>query len=301
METTFVKTKEFIGHSGQIFSIAFDGNFIYSSSADKFVTRWNFQTSQQDKFAIRFEISPYTISLISNYEKLAVGLENGDLHIFDLLNRKEVKFYQQHKSAVFSALENKSKSHFYSCDADGNLAVWNTSSLKLELFLPFNCGKIRRMTLNSDESKLFLACQDGFIRILETHFYNLIDEIYTHEGGVTALCLDPNNETIFLTGGKDAHLKVWNLTTKRCIKSIPAHNYVIYDILFLAYDKFVTISRDKSIKIWDKETFSVIQKIDSKSKGHKHSVNSIVKLNENSFVTASDDKTIKIFEQVSDN
>ena len=295
METTFVKTKEFIGHSGQIFSIAFDGNFIYSSSADKFVTRWNVITAEQDKLAIKFEKTPYSIALISKNEKLVVGLDNGDLHIFDLVYRKELKFYQQHKSAVFFALENKSKTHFYSCDNDGNLAVWNTNSLKLELFLPFNCVKIRRMTLNSDESKLFLACQDGFIRILETHFYNLIDEFYTHEGGVTALCLDPNNETILMTGGKDAHLKVWNLTTKRCIKSIPAHNYVLYDILFLAYDKFVTISRDKSIKIWDKETFSVIQKIDSKSKGHKHSVNSIVKLNENSFVTASDDKTIKCF------
>jgi WD40 repeat protein len=298
MEKAFVKTKEYIGHSGQIFSIDFFGDFIYSASADKFVTRWNLVTDEQDKFAIRFEKSPYSIALISNNDKLAVGLENGDLHIFDLSDRKELKFYQQHMSGVFYLLENKSKTHFYSCDADGNLAVWNTSSLKLELFLPFNCGKIRRMTLNSDESKLFLACQDGFIRILETHFYNLIDEIYTHEGGVTALCLDPNNETIFLTGGKDAHLKVWNLTTKRCIKSIPAHNYVIYDVLFLVYDKFVTISRDKSIKIWDKKTFSVIQKIDSKSKGHKHSVNSIVKLNETSFVTASDDKTIKCFSSI---
>jgi WD40 repeat protein len=298
METTFVKTKEFIGHSGQIFSIAYNDDFIYSASADKFVTLWNVITGEQDKLAIKFEKTPYSIALISKNEKLVVGLDNGDLHIFDLVYRKELKFYQQHKSAVFFALENKSKTHFYSCDNDGNLAVWNTNSLKLELFLPFNCGKIRRMTLNSDESKLFLACQDGFIRILETNFYNLIDEFYAHEGGVTALCLDPNNEIILLTGGKDAHLKVWNLTTKCCIKSIPAHNYVIYDILFLEYDKFVTISRDKSIKIWDNETLSVLQKIDSKSKGHKHSVNSIVKLNETSFVTASDDKTIKCFSSI---
>ena len=295
MEKTFVKTKEFIGHSGQIFSIAFDGHFIYSAAADKFVTRWNSVTEEQDKFAIRFERSPYSILLISNNEKLAVGLDNGDLHIFDLINRKEVKFYQQHKSGIFYLKENKSKKQFYSCDSDGNLAIWSSESLNLDVFLPFACGKIRRMLLNSDETKLYLACQDGFVRVLETDFYNLVDEFYAHEGGVTALCLDSNNETILFTGGKDAHLKVWNLTTKRCIKSIPAHNYVIYDILFLVYDKFVTISRDKSIKIWDKETFSVIQKIDSKSKGHKHSVNSIVKLNENSFVTASDDKTIKYF------
>lgn len=295
MEKTFVKSKEIIGHSGQIFSIAFDGNFIYSSSADRFVTRWDFKTGQQDKFAIRFEKSPYSISLISNNKKLAVGLENGDLHVFDLLERKEIKFYQQHKCGIFYLKENKYKNQFYSSDADGNLAVWNSDSLKLDVFLPFACGKIRRMTLNSDETKLFLACQDGFVRVLETDFYNLIEEFFAHAGGATSLRLDPENENHLFTGGKDAHLKIWNMNSKKCEKSIPAHNYAIYDILFLDKETFVTISRDKSIKIWDRESLSVLQKIDVKSKGHKHSVNSIVNLNESSFATASDDKTINYF------
>ncbi|MBM3186667.1 MAG: hypothetical protein FJZ67_10230 [Bacteroidetes bacterium] len=295
MERTFVKSKEIRGHSGQIFSIAFDGHFIYSSSADKFVTRWDFQTGKQDKFAIRFDKSPYSISLISNDEKLAVGLDNGDLHIFDLLERKEIKFYQQHKSGIFHLKENKSKNQFYSSDSDGNLAVWNSVSLKLEVFLPFACGKIRRMSLNSDESKLYLACQDGFVRVLETEFYNLIDEYFSHEGGVISINLHPENENQLFTGGKDAHLKIWNLNSKKCEKSIPAHNYAIYDILFLDKETFVTISRDKSIKIWDRKSLRVLQKIDAKSKGHIHSVNSIVKLDDSSFATASDDKTINCF------
>jgi WD40 repeat protein len=85
------------------------------------------------------------------------------------------------------------------------------------------------------------------------------------------------------------------LNSNQCEKSIPAHNYAIYDILFLNEKSFVTLSRDKSIKIWIKETLSVLQKIDAKSKGHKHSVNSIVKLDDSSFATASDDKTINYF------
>lgn len=295
MKRTFARSKEIIGHSGQIFAIAFDGSFIYSASSDKYVTRWDVVTGQQDKFAIRCDKSPYSISLISNDEKLVVGLENGDLHIFDLLERKEVRFYQQHKSAIFFLKENKSKKHFYSSDADGNLAVWNSDSLKLDVFLPFASGKIRRMSLNSDESKLYLACQDGFVRVLETEFYNLIEEFFAHEGGTTSISLDRENENRLFTGGKDAHLKIWDLNSKQCEKSIPAHNYAIYDILFLNNETFVTISRDKSIKIWDKESCTFIQKIDAKSKGHKHSVNSIVKLNDSSFATASDDKTIKCF------
>ena len=85
---TFAKSKEFIGHSGQIFSIAFDGYFIYSASADKYITRWDIEKEEQDKFAIRLEKSPYSIALISDNKMLVVGLENGDLHIFDLHVKK---------------------------------------------------------------------------------------------------------------------------------------------------------------------------------------------------------------------
>jgi WD40 repeat protein len=295
MHQDFLKSKEFIGHSGQIFSIDFDGNFIYSASADKFVTRWDIMSGNQDSFAIKFEKSPYSIRLFTNAVKLAVGLENGDLHFFDLIKKNEIKYYQQHKSAIFCLLENTSKNQLYSTDSDGNLAVWNTESLKLELILPFSCGKIRRMMLNSEESKLYLACQDGIIRVLDTTFFNLVDEISCHSSGLTAFALYPENENLLLTGGKDAYLKLWDLETKSCLKSVPAHNYVIYDILFSDSKHFVTISRDKSIKVWDTESFNVVQKIEFKQGGHKHSVNSILKIDEYSFATCSDDKSIKLF------
>ena len=183
----------------------------------------------------------------------------------------------------------------YSSDSEGNLAIWNTETLKLEVVLPFACGKIRRMILNSNGSKLFLACQDGNVRILETTFYNLIEEFHCHPNGLTAFALFPENENHLLTGGKDAHLKLWNLETKKCLKKIPAHNYVIYDVLFLDSKHFVTISRDKSIKVWDVASFTVLQKIDFKRGGHKHSVNSIIKISDLSFTTCSDDKSIRLF------
>jgi WD40 repeat protein len=291
----FEKSKEFIGHAGQIFSLAFDGNYIYSAASDKFVTRWDLTSETQDKFAIRFEKSPYSICLIENQSKLVVGLENGDLHIFDLSLKKEIKFYQQHRSAIFYALENKLKNEFYTSDADGNIAVWDSLTLNLKVFLPFACGKIRRLRLNHDGSKLFLACQDGTIRIIETEFYNQIDEFFAHHDGATCVSVKENQ---ILTGGKDAHLKLWDLDSKKCLKSIPAHNFVIYDIEFLNENVFVSISRDKSIKIWDANELSVIQKIDAKSRGHKHSVNSIMKISDSSFATCSDDRSIKLFRRI---
>jgi len=55
-----------------------------------------------------------------------------------------------------------------------------------------------------------------------------------------------------LTGGRDAHLNIWQTDSYELIKSIPAHNWAIYDIVFNPDTTlFATASRDKTIKIWD--------------------------------------------------
>lgn len=292
----FSKKLVLSGHSGAIYALAFDAEFIYSASADKYVTRWNLELGTQDKFAIKFSNSPYSICLFDLNCKLAVGLDNGDLHFFDLKARKELKFYTQHKSGVFSILENPFKKQLYSTDADGNLSIWNTENYELLLFLPFDCGKIRRMCLDETGSKLFLACQDGYIRILETEYFNQIGEFYAHENGVTSLAFHTESKHL-ITGGKDAILRIWNLETMQQIKAIPAHNFVIYDIQFINPTEFITVSRDKSIKIWSIEKLIVVQKIEFKNGGHIHSVNKIQQLNATTFATCSDDKRIIIWEK----
>jgi hypothetical protein len=59
----FRKLKEISGHAAGIYSLDFDGNFIYSASADKFVARWKLNVGIQDKFSIQFE-------LVVNFAKL---------------------------------------------------------------------------------------------------------------------------------------------------------------------------------------------------------------------------------------
>ena len=292
----FSKKMVLSGHSGSIYSLNFDGNFLYSASADKYVTRWDLVLGTQDKFAIKFSNSPYSICLFDSNSKLAVGLDNGNLHFFDLNNRKELKFYTQHKSGVFSILENSAKKHLYSTDVDGNLAIWNTESYDLLLFLPFDCGKIRRMCLDETGTRLFLACQDGYIRILETEYFNQIGEFFAHENGATSIVFHAESKQL-LTGGKDAILRIWNLETMGQSKAIPVHNFVIYDIQFLNPTEFITVSRDKSIKIWSLEKLIVLQKIEFKNGGHIHSVNKIQQLNATTFATCSDDKRIMIWEK----
>jgi WD40 repeat protein len=282
------------GHTGAIYSLAYHDGFIYSASADKFVTRWDLTTGLQDKFAIKFEDVPYCLTLLEENTLLSVGTNSGKLHMFDLKQRTELRCFQQHKSAIFSIQLNKSINHMYTADAQGNIAVWCTNSWDLLLFIPLNCGKIRRMRLDEIGARLFVAAQDGQLIVLDTEYFNVTNKFHSHQDGATSLML-ASNDTLLFTGGKDALLKCWDLRTEKMIHALPAHNFVIYDILRLTENSFATVSRDKSIKIWNLPTLEVLMKIDAFKQGHHHSVNSIVKIDDMRFATCSDDKTIRVF------
>lgn len=289
----FSKIQDLTGHSGAVYSIDFDGEYIYSASADKFVVRWDLERGVQDSFAIKFPFTPYSIKLFNSNQMIAVGLASGDLYLFDLIDRKEVKFYQQHKTGIFSIAENTILNHLYVGDADGNVSVWNTKTLELVIYLPFDAGKIRSIVPSHDGSKLFFTTQDGNVRILDAITFNELHSFFTHKEGATAV-LELGDHRI-LTGGKDAYLREWNFTSETEIKAIPAHNFVIYDLLKLNDSTFVSASRDKTIKIWNLDSMKVSDRIERKEGGHKHSVNQLVKISDTSFASCSDDATIKVW------
>lgn len=287
----FRKTLEIREHSGAVYSCDFDGEFIYSGSADKFVTRWDLIEGIQDKFAIRFENPVYSVAV--KEKKLYVGLNNGDLHVFDLLERKELKFFKQHTAPIFS-ISASVDNRIYVGDAEGNLSVWDHKTLEQLIYLPFDCGKLRDIEFNKNADKVVLSCGDGTVRILDTRSFNEILTINAHTDGTTAAVFHPEDQDLIITGGKDAHLRTWNLVSSAKIKEIPAHNYAIYRILSCG-NKLLTASRDKSIKVWDLD-LSFIQKLDVKAGGHNHSVNDLTLISENSFISCGDDRRIILWE-----
>ena len=287
----FRKLKEISGHAAGIYSLDFDGNLLYSASADKFVARWKLDEGIQDKFSIKFEEAVYAIHLLHNQTKLAVGLANGDLHIFDLSERKELKYFTQHRKAIFALTENPTFGQLFSADADGNVSVWQTDSMELLAYLPFDCGKIRRIAVSSDGLKVALACQDGYVRLLHAETLNQVGSFVAHKDGATSVLFDPNDSNVLFSGGKDAYLKKWDIQSGTCLRAIPAHNYAIYDLISLQNGHaLVSASRDKTVKVWNTESLEILQRLDFKAGGHRHSVNSLVVLGDNLFVSASDDR-----------
>ena len=281
------------GHSSSVYSITFCDGYLYSASSDKLIARWNIQTGEPDNFSIKLDAVPYIIKAIPEYSILIIGLNNGLIHIIDLNQKTEITSLKHHASAIFSIEINSIKGHIYIGDKDGNLSAWNINNWENLFSFNLDCGKIRDLKYVNAQNLLIVAKYNGEIGVYETEFYNEIKSIAANKNGVSALAYNAD-ERLIISGGKDAHIRYFNFEGQQ-IKSVPAHNYVIYGLETFNEAMNLSCSRDGSIKVWDRSFSKVLQKIDHKNIGHKHSVNEIIIIDNDCFASCSDDKLIKIF------
>jgi WD40 repeat protein len=232
--TGLIQLQLFQGHSGPIYDIDFDKEFVYSAAADRFVTRWNKSTGEQDAFAIRCEAVPFSLKLFSKGQKIAIGLASGQINIVDVLQRRETHHFTQHQVGIFAMFETDDQRLLCVGDADGFLSIWETSSMKLLIILPLSCGKIRSIRqLNA--TSLLIAGGTGEVLVLETEFFNELHRFYAHEAGTSVLCIDDKRNEL-ITGGKDGYLRWWDKETFALKKALPAHKGTIYGLQFIDQD-----------------------------------------------------------------
>lgn len=282
------------GHSGAIYDVIYVKSSLFTSSADKFVAQWDSDALKQKDFTVRLENSAYNIAYSAETSILAIGTNNGGIHVVDVAKKEETRLLAQHKVSVFSLSHNPKKNHFYSGDREGVFCVWDDASFDLLLTYPLNCGKIRQISMD-DKGELIAVCgQDGYMRIFETEYFNQITEFKAHENGVNcALFADD----VLYTGGKDAHIRTWNWRKNEMILEVPAHNYAVYDLELMDNGKkLVSVSFDKTIKLWNADDISIIERIEYKNGGHQHAVNRVAKINEFQFASVGDDRKVMIWE-----
>jgi WD40 repeat protein len=283
------------GHGAPVYACLAQGEWIYSAGGDRFVTRWNVSTGQQDTFAVKLDAAAYALGWITTESLLIIGCTNGTVIAIDPATKRLVWEHNFLGKALFSAVDCPDDRCVVLGDHDGHLLVVDYDGNLLTAF-HLDCGKIRQLKRYGNQ--LSAACQDGSWRLFDLPTFNEIQTQFAHEGGVTALTFFRHDHTL-LTGGKDAHLRLWDILTGQQLFGIPAHYQTIYGIEQPDNGVVVTVSMDKTIKIWDTAGWKVKQRIEFKHGGHNRSVNGCTILPNSGFLTFGDDKRILLWKNES--
>jgi WD40 repeat protein len=293
------------GHSGCVYAMdkGFSEHAVFTGGSDRFIALWNLETLQAEKFSATLPAPIYTICHIPEKNILLAGTTTGSIHVLDLEKKEEIKILQHHRAPVFDIKYSLKTNCFYTAGGDGNFAVCDLDTLSLLKMKKLSQKKVRSIDFNETTSEVAVASGDSNILIFDLHTLEHKKDFIAHQlaekvVGANIVRYSPDGKFL-LTGGRDAHLNIWKVGDYELVKSIPAHNWAIYDIVFNPdATLFATASRDKTIKIWDAKTYQILKRITKENfEAHTHSVNKLIwSPYHNYLVSVGDDKMVMIRE-----
>lgn len=233
----------------------------------------------------------YSILHIPEHEMLVVGLSHGGIQFFDLHNRYVAKAVKFHKDGIFDIQLTPDKQSVMISSADGAISRWDLKTLEHTHWQQLSTKSVRTMTYSPDGEHLLVGSSDNSIRILDKDLKQ-VKQLEKHYLSVFRIAFSPDNGMLYSVG-RDAHLRIWD--PKRDyeeVEAIPAHMYAINDLIFLPNNLMATGSMDKSIKIWDQNTFELTSVVRPEQGGcHKNGVNRLVRIGDK-LLSCGDDKLI---------
>lgn len=214
-------------------------------------------------------------------------------------SEREVVFSNPQLLPNYALALNSDETELYVGASGGALKVFRMSDFSLMRVAPLHSGNIRAIALSPNGELLATGSSDRFAKILDAKTFEVLHNIEGHGDSVFCAMFSPDGK-YFITGGKDARLRIWTVEGK-AIKpkvKILAHTFSIKGMTFLNGGKeLLTVSQDKTIKLWDIEKAQCIETIDRNAGGHAFTINAVsISPDERYFVTASDDKTVKLWE-----
>ena len=283
------------GHDGAVYALekSPELNKFFSGSGDKIVAEWDLETNEPAKALVNVGAVVYSIKYIEEKNILLIGTSAGAIHVVDLTSRKETRNIAFHQSSIFNIQYSPLHKKIFAASGDGSVTFWSSDDFTMLYTVKLCKEKVRGLSVNLSQTVLAVACGDGTIRLLDIASMKEFLSIEAHQLSANTVCFHPDNNYL-LSGGRDAHIKIWSTSDFSLIKSIPAHNYAVYAFSFSPDKKYIaSASRDKTVKIWDSETFHILQRIDKeKNDGHLNSVNNVLWLENGVLLSTGDDRSV---------
>ncbi|CAE7860554.1 unnamed protein product [Symbiodinium microadriaticum] len=155
-------------------------------------------------------------------------------------------------------------------------------------------NRVKGLSFHPKLSWILASLHNGTIQLWDYRIGSLIDKFEEHEGGpVRGICFHLS-QPLFVSGGDDYKIKVWNYKLRRCIFTLLGHLDYIRTVEFHdEYPWILSASDDQTIRIWNWQSRSCIAVLT----GHNHYVMCAhFHPKEDLVVSASLDQTVRVWD-----
>ena len=245
------------GHKDAISALLFsdNGKTLYSGSADKKIIVWDAFKGKNLKTLRGHGATINSLALNDDNTILASGSSDQRIRLWDgKKDWKKIRELKGHKDTITKVSFIPKTDLLASSSWDHLIILWNTQTGKVYRELKGHFGPIYDMTIDKDGTFIISCSSDGIIKIWNQEEGYKEEQFTSIKEAFTAVTFQPNNKTILITASTDKALKIWQVPTKSILKIIEKQKEAIRKIAFSPNSqKFVTLSFDGSVQIWDME------------------------------------------------
>lgn len=314
------KIAQLTGHSGAVFAITEGGDeqHILSGAGDGWVVEWDLAQPDLGRLVTKVERNIFSLLFLENQNKLIAGDMDGGVRFVDLAEPSKIRNVAHHGGKGcfdMKIFDNQ----LFTIGGDGILTRWSLAENRSLESIQLSHKSLRCFDVSKTRNEFAIGSSDGSIYFVDSTSLELKTVVENaHDNSVFSICYTPDDSHL-LTGGRDAHLKLWDLGEntkggKNIVTSLPAHLFTINSIVFHPKNPtiFATGSRDRTIKIWQMfppapegsernelyPPLKLLKVIDTIRHGcHIRSVNRLFWSNYNDYlISASDDRTLIVWQ-----
>ncbi len=299
MKIQIQKKAQLTGHNSSIFKVVpFKQPHLFLSGAgDGWIVEWDLNDPEMGKLLSKVETQIFSLKYLEGHELLVVGNMEGGVHWINLNEPDATKNIAHHSNGVF-AIERVGES-VLTAGGKGVLTRWDIKEARTIESLHLTNKSLRCIAYSKARNELAIGASDHCIYLLDATNLEIKQVIEkAHDNSVFTVLYSPDNRYL-ISGGRDAHLRIRDLENGgKEISFQPAHWFTINHLAIHPKGQLLaTASRDKTIKIWDANTFELIKVLDTvRDGGHVNSVNHLYwSTHNNELISCSDDRSIIVW------
>ena len=188
--------------------------------------------------------------LSPNGKTLVSGDRSGRVILWDAEHGTRIGSLLGHVGSVTAVAINSDGTRVASGGVDGKVRMWDTDSPSVVLNEGIgHDGMVTSVAYSKDGSKLVSGGVDGAVNLWDTTGGPLIHTFASaHSGGVTHVAFSRAKEDVFVSGGKDRKIHIWNQRDRKKIESINT-GHVELSAIALSPDGTSVVSGGRSLPI----------------------------------------------------
>lgn len=259
-----------LSHSSPVVSIcvSHDESFFASISNDSPILIWSLITKSQICSIPYQEKDVTVLHMTYNSENLLIGTKTGRIHLFNIKEARVDFIFEGHRASIQEICSIPNTTLFISASLDLSILLWNLSSKRCEAYMKKHESYVTCLHVCPNGKYFASGSWDKKVILWNIQKKNSIKTLGNLEKVIKSVCFSKDSKTLAAASGNIIFLYSLNDFSE---KQLISHTYTITKVLFYDAETLISVSFDKTIKIWNTSD-SQIKEVVSSSPNHCTSI-----------------------------